>query len=214
MGLGASIKGVFRTVGVGYNIVRPLSAAVFSKEYLDYEDSKGRISPFFAEHLLEVNLPYDTAASVTDRLDLDDGRQYLIAHKNPEIFQNECASYHCILYKCNVTLTVSRVIKTGPSYDPVPTWPPVYSNVLAMWADSMPSAFSDEIQAPVQGVGRDAAFFYVQKPFNVKLKDRITVVGYAKGPTPTGVLNYEVEQIDDATYTGLSLYICRQDVRL
>lgn len=211
MSMGDDIAAVYQLVGIQYTIVRPGGIRI-TGEALDYDDQK-EIRPFFVEHFLRVSLPYTTQAVPGDLLLFPDGRKYLVAHYQQDVFQNEVISYGVVLYQCNVEVSNYRPTSSGTYDKTISFGTAINSNIDICWVSRDMNPFAETQQTPVQGVPAYSTMFYIPKQYDIQLHDRITISNYARGHGVAGAANYMAEQWDDATYIGLSIYYCAEDER-
>lgn len=210
MGMGDDIAAVYATVGISYTIIRP--GGNITGEFLDYEDQR-EVRPFFIEHFLRVSLQYNTQTRPGDLIVFADGRKYLVAHWQPDVFQGAIYAINAVIYQTNVQISSYRPVATG-TYDKTITWgSPINNSVDGLWVAKDVTAYGDSQKSPTQGLDYYSTNIYLPKSLDIIKHDRISIVGYSKGYAAAGVLNFTVEQWDDATYPGLSIYYCSEDAR-
>jgi len=115
MGIGDDIAEVFKDVGTPVSVTKHGETKSFT-EYIDYELAMDSSSPFAVQFTRNVTLSDNTKIAAGDIITFDDGTQYLLVAKNQSRFEGSVVVWECIMYVCNVHVTIKER-KTGRNAD-------------------------------------------------------------------------------------------------
>lgn len=198
MSIGDDIKSVFAELAEEIQVYNHVSGEVTSTEFVDFERDWQPRSAFESEHIISATFPYDTAATVGDRIDFQTtGSKYLLATSAPNIFERNVISKNTILYKCNNQVVIKRKSEEptrNSNYELVHDWNEIHSGEHVLYTGRL--AYQETINTDqFARVTKRSKRLYASMDLDVQPKDCVYVDNEI----------FEVELVEKNHYPGLSI---------